>query len=105
MTDEQMRIAIHEARGLTVHRSEGILLPDIVLVPNYLSDLNAMHEVVQLKGLEHSPAYEDNLAKVFGAGDSETDWWEATAYRGLLIHATARQRAEAFLRTLNLMPN
>ena len=72
------------------------------LVPNYLNDLNAMHEAVASKWLDQDPTYEGNLAKVCGAGDPATDWWESTAYRGLLIHATAAQRAEAFLKTLDL---
>ena len=52
---------------------------------NYCDDLNAMHEVE--KGIENLDLYEKWLE----------DIWGGTLY---LFNATARQRAEAFLRTL-----
>lgn len=67
--------------------------------PNYTKSLNACHEMeLQLKGGrqdEHSEvsAYIENLTSVC-ADCLESTWdWD-------LIHATARQRAEAFLRTI-----
>lgn len=71
-------------------------------LPDYFNDLNAMHEAVKSQGFTHNPAYEDNLAAICNAGDASTYWWEDAAYRGLLINATASQRAEAFGKTLNL---
>jgi hypothetical protein len=54
-------------------------------IPDYSTDLNAMHEAE--KGLENPDCYEKWLADVCGG----------TSY---LFHATAQQRAEAFLKTL-----
>jgi hypothetical protein len=74
MTNEQINIAIAEACGGKWH------------IPDYCSDLNAMHEV------------EENLL-----GDSWIGYINQLAdIEGSLfgIRATARQRAEAFLRTL-----
>lgn len=73
MTREQQRIAIAEAVGKDA---------------DYLNDLNAMHEAE---------------ASLFGRND-----WSASKYEILLTrmtsywawHATASQRAEAFLRTI-----
>jgi hypothetical protein len=57
--------------------------------PDYLDDLNAMHEAEKVLKGEKWVEYVRMLA-----GMNET-------YKGL-CHATAAQRAEAFLRTLNL---
>lgn len=58
-------------------------------VPNYLHDLNAMHEVENILTLDQSITYANWLGKL-------CEIWR------LPIRATAAQRAEAFLRTLNL---
>lgn len=93
MTDEQINAAIAEACGWTginaTHKSGKAPNADYVgseFIPNYCTDLNAMHEAEEaLKG------------KQFGTygialNDIEGSLWG--------IRATARQRAEAFLRTL-----
>lgn len=64
-------------------------------LPNYLTDLNAMHEaekwLISKGGL---PTYEHFL-RYNEIKDDNEPWFGS-------IHATASQRAEAFLRTLNL---
>jgi hypothetical protein len=107
MTPEAQRIAIAEACGyahIRVIEGRGPVVwimheghMEEVRVPKYLSDLNAMHEA----------------EKVLFEKDKTIQFGEArysSRYRTTLIHqtngnewhATAPQRAEAFLRTLNL---
>ena len=69
-------------------------------IPNYCQDLNVICAAVAEKGLVGDSTYEDWLAGICDAGDASTYWWETSAYRGCVIHATARQRAEALYRTL-----
>jgi hypothetical protein len=103
MTPEQQRIAIAEACGLTIvsdgithhltpcgkkteHDPEGCLLKEC---PDYLNDLNAMHDAE-------------------GALNRESGYNENGGYGLYLValnhdvSAPAEERAEAFLRTLNL---
>lgn len=96
MTDEQMRIAIAEACGFTHVRC---VPPDHCLghhpdrpsyVPDYLNDLNAMREAEEQVPPNLRARWYLHLCAV--SGDSA---WNTS-------RATARQRAEAFLRTLNL---
>lgn len=68
-------------------------------VPDYLNDLSAMHEAEKV--LKDWNKYVCMLAKVI-VGDtrpkcSGNDYHVATS---IIIHATAAQRAEAFLRTI-----
>ncbi len=73
------------------HWSEGIGTDDTIPFPDYLNDLNVMHRAEKtLIKSGHSEKYYDELVSV------------TTCDRFILIHATAAQRAEAFLRTLNL---
>jgi len=60
------------------------------LVPNYLNNLDDMHEVE--KTIHHFGAYHDILASVMKIPRNGV----------MLIHATAAQKAEAYLRTLDL---
>tara|TARA_R110000868_G_scaffold202903_1_gene450763 strand:+ start:77 stop:421 length:345 start_codon:yes stop_codon:yes gene_type:complete len=66
-------------------------------VPDYLTDLNAMHEAEKMIPFISRQAYYENiLFTVFKdpAGDgSHVEMWA-------VCHATAAQRAEAFLRTI-----
>lgn len=115
MTDEQINIAIAEACGwLDIHRGsrKGIRVangkffwatkdaPSINYgreyshVPSYLNDLNAMHEAEKV------------LLEQCG-GDPQCELWIDYLANLLMAapcclreHATARQRAEAFLRTI-----
>ena len=86
MSDEQINIAIAEACNKVTVDSWGEKYP----IPYYCSDLNAMHEaenVLEEKRLVWQ--YEMTLGRNGGNGFI----WSK-------IHATARQRAEAFLRTI-----
>lgn len=108
MTDNEMRIAIAEACGWTNIIFRGVFEPkerDFAgthasctppgatgkwqgTLPDYINDLNAMHEAEEIlwKRNDWSACnYEEKLEKM----TSSWAWY-----------ATARQRAEAFLRTI-----
>lgn len=89
MSDEQINVAIAEACNKVTVDSWGEKYP----IPDYCNDLNAMHEaerVLTTKGVNA--------------------WWEYVGYINrrnptpfgseTAVHATARQRAEAFIRTI-----
>ena len=100
MNPERQRIAIAEACGITnvapmivknvKHEGDDITVgiwSDDGWVPQYLNDLNAMHEAEKVLTREQIEIYCEHLnPKNYGI------WWG--------IHATASQRAEAFLRTI-----
>ena len=58
--------------------------------PDYLNDLNAMHEAEKVLTDEQKREYRICLFRL------------CDCYAGREVHATAAQRAEAFLKTLNL---
>lgn len=115
MTDQEINIAIAEVRGwkmgVTVRPgyagriwlqpdAEGPM-PERSSLPDYCHDLNAMNEAEeQLSPRERGDYHfwildnDDTNARQFvpGACPSACELW-------YLTHATARQRAEAFLRT------
>lgn len=73
------------------------------VLPNYLNDLNAMHEAENCLKVEQIGQYEEKLYGVTDYRDSTVGqaamfWSNHIAYRNL--HATATQRAEALLRTI-----
>jgi hypothetical protein len=66
-------------------------------VPNYCNDLNAMHEGERSLNSQHVQDYTLNLLRVTNN--------DGTRFHGTLgcfahVHATAKQRAEAFLKTI-----
>jgi hypothetical protein len=77
-------------------------------LPDYLSDLNAMHEAEKVLTFEQQIKYATNLYNIIAElpeNQSEVgglDVLEPLEVCSILLHATATQRAEAFLRTLNL---
>jgi len=104
MTPEQQQIAIAEACGWKYEPRRlsinGILIEDsypwisptgardyISQLPDYLTDLNAMHEAEKVK--------------IIGT-EYESDYCMYLYENAHQCFATAAQRAEAFLRTLNL---
>ena len=105
MTDTEINLAIAEACGWKdVHFSESWNATigtkgepggeTYGTIPSYASDLNAMHEAEKTLTFALSTRYNRYLRIVLDADTIESeagnhDW-----------HATARQRAEAFLRTL-----
>ena len=110
MNPEQQRIAIAEACGLTnvapmivknvKHQGDDITVgiwSDDGWVPNYLNDLNAMHEAEKMLTKANWGGYAAELYRITDAhnhGISPNHHWLAVAF------STATQRAEAFLRTI-----
>ena len=107
MTPDQQRIAIAKACGWTDIRRQRLYAGDQDLwgtkliggekhrnrLPDYLDDLNAMHEV------EKVLTKEQHIDHMEWLGMCSDDYGQKVwAY----VHATAAQRSEAFLRTLNL---
>ncbi len=62
--------------------------------PDYLNDLNAMHEAEKVLKVEQHFTFQVELARVINTITYPLNF--------ALLHSTAPQRAEAFLRTLNL---
>ena len=94
MTDQEINAAIAEACGWTnvtaAHRSGKAPGADYVgyeFYPNYCGDLNAMHEAEKV-------LRDADLLFEYGMHISNSHHYE------YLLGATARERAEAFLRTL-----
>jgi len=120
MSPEKQRIAIAKACGWTakrdsngwwraVHKLTGNAMAArlsersvwSVGIPDYLNDLNAMHEAEQVLTPKYEPA------------KGESQWGEYLGWLGFCgenktrevyecVTATAAQRAQAFLRTLGL---
>ena len=99
MTDEQINQRIAEACGWTdfiVHPEFGLMgtPPDThglrTAVNYYTVDLNAMHEAEKIMTKDQWEDFVDYLVNDWSTPDP---WKE-------VCHTTARQRAEAFLRTL-----
>ena len=91
MKPEQQRIAIAEACGKwhSGWPHEYMNQADRLRhIPNYLNDLNAMHEAEKLLVRLQWVSY---LRRLQTLCDESVTW---------PIHATASQRAEAFLRTI-----
>lgn len=89
MTNEQINRAIAEAFGWKPKRQTKLTRMGFRVsyenTPNYCEDLNAMHEAEKV--FDCPDPYESALIKISGGAE-------------YLWHATARQRAEAFLRTV-----
>jgi hypothetical protein len=107
MTPEEQRVAIAEARGWKLVMDDPLYEPywedpkgNMIGVscglkyPDYLNDLNAMHEAEKVLDLIKRCQFADNLFRVMVCEDGVSEFMK--------IHATASQRAEAFLKTLNL---
>lgn len=105
MKPEAQRIAIAEACGWTdvrrenVHEFGGLRgnKPNDVrmIVPSFCRSLDAMHEAEKKLSATQ-------LKKYHGVLVADVIGWDAYGNEHIAIHATAAQRAEAFLRTLNL---
>jgi len=112
LTDEQMRVKIAEAMGWEYH--PGCVGPSSVVVnpwrrpkplryeahpPDYLNDLGAMHEAEKTLTEEQCCKYQDYLTdtKTKEALTSSAPVFPCACF---WFHATARQRAIAFLRCL-----
>jgi hypothetical protein len=75
------------------------------LIPNYANDLNAMHDAEKTIKDSQWGGYVVALWCVTCNIDEESFQWPALGFDACsldtLVHATARQRAKAFLRTIN----
>lgn len=113
MSPEKQRIAIAEACGwewkkygdtmawynwsMKWVRAVCGICPDIVPVdplPDYLNDLNAMHEAEKVLKVEQHFTFQVELARVINTITYPLNF--------ALLHSTAAQRAEAFLKTIGL---
>lgn len=100
MTNEQINIAIAKAcgwdsddiaRGYTLCQfSEN--------VPDYRNDLNAMHEAEKVLTYEEAQQFEGELRGICGSENLHKE--HPLPFEFSVAHATASQRAEAFLRTI-----
>jgi hypothetical protein len=97
MTDKQINRAIAEACGWTQISDDGMVgnapgktCNRVMFVPLYCSNLNAMHQA-------ESTLSEDQLWRMAREIERNPDRW--------YFRATARERAEAFLRTLGKWAN
>jgi hypothetical protein len=112
MSDNEKRIKIAEKCGWKripslyfldqiVWQSPGGLVnrqDEILSCPNYLNDLNAMHEAEEVLTFDESRRYAQNLYNITA---KQTDGKILSASGAwLMLTATARQRADAFLRTI-----
>lgn len=117
MSPDAQRIAIAQECGWRIYESNGgtyYEIPnakphlrnwhtgyDISFLPDYLNDLNTMHEVEKKLFTKRHTAmrYEEQLVTV-------CQWTHPPGTEmGSLWHATAAQRAEAFLRTIGKWEN
>jgi hypothetical protein len=87
MNPEQQRIEIAKACGEGHHHLRNL--------PDYLNDLNAMHEAEKVLTEKQRMNYSDYTYDIACESQKQTGKWT-------WISLTAAQRAEAFLRTLNL---
>jgi len=110
MKPEQQRIAIAEACGWKLVEDnpdyepywedpKGNMIAKVGFqnrLPDYLNDLNAMHEAEKALNELSWMHYLRNLAEIVRKPK------QCEIQISQYVHATAAQRAEAFLRTLNL---
>lgn len=110
MTPEAQRIAIAEVCGWKLAEppnsrvwwKNGEWVSNAYDLPDYLNDLNAMHEAEKVLGHEHWQAYSDRLRGLMADAYDEMPEPRPLWMHFPFWHATAAQRAEAFLKTLNL---
>lgn len=110
MSPEAQQIAIAQACGWTIENACGSWVgkPKCEVgpmddLPDYLNDLNAMHQaekVLMLK--EKQYFYAVNLLAVFALNNPPVEETQHGRAFFIAAHASAAQRAEAFLRTLGL---
>lgn len=97
MTDEQINKAIAKACGITQPDQYGTLYRTKnnweYNCPDYCSNLNAMHEAEKVLTIPQEKDYFLNLEEIVG----DLIWFRSAPKSH---RATARQRAEALLRTL-----
>lgn len=128
MTPEEQRISIAEACGwvhiehTTDGKIVGLTSPAMSLhkeLPDYLNDLNAVHEAEKVLTLAQKLRFaqlleiivtdqcEENFPPKYNDSCFNGKGWYDNDYRtiSLMLHATAAQRSRAFLMTLGLWKN
>jgi predicted enzyme related to lactoylglutathione lyase len=98
MTSAEINIAIAQACGWTdteIVNEGGKLMYGQTEVPNYCNDLNAMHKAEMRIPEDRQAVYDTHLVAIVG---KETGLMPSLQFR--CIHASAKQRAKAFLRTV-----
>lgn len=117
MNNKQINTTIAEACGWKWHdhpdcmaKKQGwsmpetwIMRPDGTLVfrhniPDYCNDLNAMHEAEKVFTYEEAQQFEGELCGICGSENLHKEY--PLPFEFSVAHATASQRAEAFLRTI-----
>jgi hypothetical protein len=99
MTDKQINVAIARACGWTELREDitgkapGETANRVFFLPMYCTNLNAMHEAEKTLKIADSHEYTNLLYDIACKAQEENGKW-------LPYSISARQRAEAFLRTL-----
>jgi hypothetical protein len=115
MTDTEIQIAIAECCGWIPHAWQGgtrwlkdgqCAYPppydgDSPGIPDYVNSLDEMHEAEKVIPAEYWYNYSEHLFDVAGLGDPHDNPNLNYGEMRPLLQLTARQRAEAFLRTLN----
>ena len=106
MTEEQINIAIAEACGwthfelittqYTALRADG----KWDIIPDYCNNLNAMHEAEATLNYEQGEQFEDELCDICVCDMENRHKEYPLPFRFAVAHATAQQRAEAFLKTI-----
>jgi hypothetical protein len=101
MTPDEQRIAIAEACGIVIHAHWGPLYKTpkgiVRVCPDYLRNLNDMYEAEATMNLTDKYQYGKSICKIMNI-DTEGGLDVADIY--YVCHASAAQRAEAFLRTI-----
>jgi hypothetical protein len=100
MTNQQINIAIAEHCGFNLEEyrmEEGGI--NVAALPDYCNDLNAMHEAEKTLNGGKINTYLGYLYESNQAGILSPNLWERIAVRRS-THATSRQRAESFLKTI-----
>jgi len=89
MKSKEQNIAIAKACGWAKYDE---IIPCLrkSILPNYVNDLNAMHEAEKILFPKFEIEWHNQLQNVCGGS------WR------IMLNSSAAQRAEAFLRTLNL---
>lgn len=108
MNKEKQRIAIAESNGWYMCGTCAAWVNPVTnqcessdianCAPDYLNDLNAMHEAEKTLKDEYADMYPYELCKAVGVDPDELPIQSELL---MVLHATAAQRAEAFLKTLS----
>ena len=105
MSDQEINMAIAEACGWRVHPdNRWIVIPPnspnsvqpLNTIPDYCNDLNAMHESEKKLIFSERKLFRYWLQKVKGSAIGD----DVMIAIDECVHSTARQRAEAFVRTI-----